>query len=1090
MKREKGTRGAISVFLAMILVPCIVVSSLFVDLSRVHMSKAMTESSADLALNTLLTNYDADLSDWYGMVASCQNIDEFYTVSAQYFLRTISSQNLSEDEIFLLSDYYSYVTGNDVIYDLLQTECQTDVTTMISAVKNANLAQSSLLKDQIVEFMKYRAPIQIAEDMFSMIKDADGNTTGEASALLESDQNEELVEKKQAFYEAEGDLMKAAYYSYWAIRSYYDSASKLKYDNAKLVEYANKINGYKTDYAMIHNAAVKYLLNTSSLNVYKRTTASLTKHTAKYNETNSSIYSSKKKVDDEWVYYINGDRVDNLLKNLETSIGKFDATKKEFENSVSSLMANLPGTGDNQANPVQWWLQMQKTIGSVEDKNTPAGKLSTAANDMLDAYARVLAIKKCTYDGKLPSGWETRFNTLTAQVASRQSTYLTSGVKNDKDAYLKAVSKLEEVSKANSSMINPATLKVTVDGKSRTVTSAIKHVATELTNLRKELQDRVNELNVAIDGDKLTVKSLDQLASLAKTYESSFNTWEKEADEADTGMKKQDQLAIDGKLTGDAAKANVEKAAKEINEAAITKLKTRLVNIRSQLQSLIDAIDSMKYGNYRVRTITSVGTFTGQTDNQAKPGNIPLKNKDIDKYAGDTFGKLFKPTTSKVITLQNTSSNSYNPNIDPSENNKVDTPALFVHMHTRFKDTKKDNKDVVKSAEDDEAGAEQAQTEYVDKQKEAVSAYRGGGGNITASYSDGNAYSAAKGLLNTTVGLFKDVINGNLDKIRDDVYVTCYITNMFSYATFDYEEMYKLLDDADQKNLTPSTAKSTYDSKVLGAADKKGTWLSTDPVDHYNKTLTNKMINKENNEAYLAEIEYILYGQSTNKANIKKAYGQIYTFRFALNTISAFQHFWTPTANTTAAAVESVSVAISAAFAGVVPAPVVKAVLLPLLAAVESCVDNERLSKGMPVELYKIEADDWWVSVPEGTKGFKAFFESLTEGDIGAGKNQDEGIYYSDYLTFFVYSGLSGGGEVEDDMYERLAEVIQANMRKVIGNGSNFSMKKAQLYFKLEATIQVKPLMITMPIFNDYDNNLSTTTEWCTYTVSTVRGYN
>ena len=100
MKREKGPRGAISVFLAMILVPCIVVSSLFVDLSRVHMSKAMTESSADLALNTLLTNYDADLSDWYGMVASCQNVDDFYTVSAQYFLRTISSQNLSDDEIF------------------------------------------------------------------------------------------------------------------------------------------------------------------------------------------------------------------------------------------------------------------------------------------------------------------------------------------------------------------------------------------------------------------------------------------------------------------------------------------------------------------------------------------------------------------------------------------------------------------------------------------------------------------------------------------------------------------------------------------------------------------------------------------------------------------------------------------------------------------------------------------------------------------------------------------------------------------------------------------------------------------------------
>ena len=109
MYRFGRTKGAVSVFLVIILVPCLLVSSLFVDLARIHLSKNVAEASADLALNTLMTYYDADLSEYYGMVASCQDIDSFYSVSSQYFLRMLKSQNLTEDELFLLSDSFSSI---------------------------------------------------------------------------------------------------------------------------------------------------------------------------------------------------------------------------------------------------------------------------------------------------------------------------------------------------------------------------------------------------------------------------------------------------------------------------------------------------------------------------------------------------------------------------------------------------------------------------------------------------------------------------------------------------------------------------------------------------------------------------------------------------------------------------------------------------------------------------------------------------------------------------------------------------------------------------------------------------------------------
>ena len=1087
MKKKKGTRGAISVFLAMILVPCIVVSSVFVDLSRVHLSKAATESSADLALNSLLTNYDADLSDWYGMVASCQNIDEFYTISAQYFLRTISSQNLSEDEIILLSDYYAAATNDDTIYDLLQVESQTDVGSIVSPVEGANLTNTSLLKDQVVEFMKYRAPIQIAEDIFSMIKNEDGTTSEQAAAVLESEENEDLVDDKQEFYAAEGELMTAAFYTYWAIRDYYDAASSRSYSNAKLQEYANKINGYKTAYAYIHNGVVKNLFNTSDLtSKYTRVNISLDNYNSTYTKTSSDVYSRKVTEDGVTTYYIDGDDITSLLDDLEQEITDFNTAKTNFVNAASSLTSNLPGTGENNSNAVQWWLQMHKAVNSGSNSHTK--KVKTAAQNMLKAYSKVLAIKDCTLGDEIPSDWETRFNELTGEVSSLQSKYLKKNVTDNNDSYLKAVKKLEDVSNDNLSVVNQtgSGVWVTVDGQSKTIKDAIPYISTQLSNLKTELEDRIDELDIAIDGDGDDVKSLTKLKSLAREYNSTFSTWSSTADTTYKANGQHTQMATEDQTLIDSMTLQ-----QDINESSVNALSTRLKNIRSQLQTLVDAIDDMKYGNKKVVDIKDYSTFKGQTNNKVSSGSIPLKNKEIDNYAGSTFGQLFKPTSSQVVTLSNTTGNTHNPDINPAEGNTVATPALFVYMHREFKDTTREK---FSSAEKDKSDTEAAQDAYVEGQKEAASEYRGGGTNIVKEFSDGNKYSAGSGMLKTVIGLFKDIINGDLDKIRDDIYVTSYITNMFSYATYDYEAMYELLEDEDKKNLTPATAKTTYEQKVMGTETnpEPGTWYSTEMTDSYNKSLTNKMINKANNAAYLAEVEYILYGKDTNKANIKEAFGEIYTFRLLLNTVSSFQHFWISSNNDTAGAIEVIAGMISMATGYIIPSPVIKAVMLPILAAVETCNDNSRLAKGMPVELYKTKYEDWWISFARGTSasGYGDFFSKLKNAATGTGKNQDKGLFYSDYLTIFVYSGLSGGGSVEDDMYERMAEIIQANMRKLIGEGSTYSMSKCQVYFKLNATLRVKPLMITLPIFNDYENNLDTATDWCTYTISTVRGYN
>lgn len=71
MNRFKKTKGAVSIFLVIILVPMMTVSALFVDASKVSLAKSVSESAGDLTLNTALTDYDTKLKDMYGLFCDC-----------------------------------------------------------------------------------------------------------------------------------------------------------------------------------------------------------------------------------------------------------------------------------------------------------------------------------------------------------------------------------------------------------------------------------------------------------------------------------------------------------------------------------------------------------------------------------------------------------------------------------------------------------------------------------------------------------------------------------------------------------------------------------------------------------------------------------------------------------------------------------------------------------------------------------------------------------------------------------------------------------------------------------------------------------
>ena len=386
------------------------------------------------------------------------------------------------------------------------------------------------------------------------------------------------------------------------------------------------------------------------------------------------------------------------------------------------------------------------------------------------------------------------------------------------------------------------------------------------------------------------------------------------------------------------------------------------------------------------------------------------------------------------------------------ETGKIDTPELYLYMHRKFKDT---FPEAVESAEE-EQNKEQEESEgraSKAKDKPRYEGYALGARDIPEPLGDNPFSFSIKSSLECLVNMVSDLSNGRAGNIRDNLYVTAYIMNMFSYATFENEGYYGLLEDETKKELKlegqyDKEYKELYQQKK-GPAEEEGTWLSTDPKDSYNKTLTNRLINVDNNVAYLAEVEYILYGQ-TNEVSVKKAYGDIYEIRYVLNLVSAFDNFWSGN-NNTSKAINGVAKAVAGLTAGIIPAALTKVILLPILSVFETCKDLDRLEAGFPVELYK-RPDDWWYGFdsPEDdakedgyweNKGVSAFVSALKS--LGSRNNPDKGLQYSDYLTLLVYLGLSGNEKTAEKIYLRMGDVIQVNMQNATGN-EEYTLEKTQ----------------------------------------------
>lgn len=216
-KITKRIQGSISILLVIVLLPMTTFSAVIVEISRINMAKQMMSSAGDLAMNTALANYDTILKDVYGLFAMSQaegmDNEQLGIELNKYFAKTLTSYGVVSKED--ADDYVATLIGdfrnilNDGNVDTTNFLELSNINLTATKVEGSSLANASVLRKQIVEYMKYRAPMGLGLSFLDSL-----------TAFKKVDAQNKVVEAQVKAQESTQDVTKACQKLINLIRAY------------------------------------------------------------------------------------------------------------------------------------------------------------------------------------------------------------------------------------------------------------------------------------------------------------------------------------------------------------------------------------------------------------------------------------------------------------------------------------------------------------------------------------------------------------------------------------------------------------------------------------------------------------------------------------------------------------------------------------------------------------------------------------------------------------------------------------------------------------------------------------------------------
>lgn len=158
----KKTEGTISIFLCIILVAMIVFTGLMVDGSRIRAGESQVQFAVENATLSTLANYDNIVKDLYGIFVLAEGDPQALEEEVEHYLNSTLMTELGIDKKTMGEEAFGYLkglfTGGGEFKDVDFLNMYDYRVEDVNVTPLYNLSESEVLKTQIVEYMKYRAP--------------------------------------------------------------------------------------------------------------------------------------------------------------------------------------------------------------------------------------------------------------------------------------------------------------------------------------------------------------------------------------------------------------------------------------------------------------------------------------------------------------------------------------------------------------------------------------------------------------------------------------------------------------------------------------------------------------------------------------------------------------------------------------------------------------------------------------------------------------------------------------------------------------------------------------------------------------------
>lgn len=244
-KKIVSTNGSITVFLALIMLPLVMFETTIMDLCALTASKQLTNCAGKLVANALLSDYDRQLHQEFGLMAFNKNGENLTKIAENIFDSNLKTEvGYGGLDVHLGKNSFD---DSNWSYERVQGDKESRLKSVtISPVESTSLANKDVFKGQICDAMRYnyRATEAIKADDIDVFKYYQ-DSIGAIDAKVRFDNTlYEIQDSFDGFFidvETHRNLDISDYYEFWLTsEEYFENIYKFE------EEYCQNRNEWKT----------------------------------------------------------------------------------------------------------------------------------------------------------------------------------------------------------------------------------------------------------------------------------------------------------------------------------------------------------------------------------------------------------------------------------------------------------------------------------------------------------------------------------------------------------------------------------------------------------------------------------------------------------------------------------------------------------------------------------------------------------------------------------------------------------------------------------------------------------------------------